>query len=94
MLLLDGFMSHQESKNEFPSFGEQGKNLTELVRKMMDDVAKGENLFVDDFEQQRRYDMCQVCEHFVSGPKRCKKCGCFMKNKVVFKASQCPVGKW
>ena len=93
MLLRDGFMSHQDS-NDFPSLGEQGKNLTELVRKMMADVANGEDLFVSDFEQQRRFDMCQVCEHFVSGQKRCKKCGCFMKNKVVFKASECPVGKW
>lgn len=89
-------MSHQTSKNEdnFPSLGEQGKNLAELVQKMMANVANGESLFVDEFEQQRRFDICQACEHFASAQKRCRKCGCFMKNKVTFKASKCPVGKW
>lgn len=96
MSLLDGSMSHPDSKNEnkFPSLGEQGKNLSELVQKIMSDVAEGQDLFASEFEQQRRYDMCQVCEHFVSSSKRCTKCGCFMKNKVVFNSSECPIGKW
>ena len=78
----------------FPSLGEQGKNLSDLVKKIMKDAVEGEELFASEFEQQRRFDICQVCEHFVSGPKRCRKCGCFMKNKVVFKSSSCPVNKW
>ena len=33
---------------------DQAKNLSELTQKILKDVADGDNLFVDDFEQQRR----------------------------------------
>ena len=89
-------MSHQDSKNDnqFPSLGEQGKNLSELVQKIISDASEGQDLFASEFEQQRRYDICQVCEYFVSRSNRCFKCGCFMKTKVTFNASECPVNKW
>ena len=81
-------------KDEFPSLPEQAGNLYDLFQKMAKDAIDGDSVFVDEFEQQRRYDMCQVCEHFASSAKRCKKCGCFMKAKVKLKSASCPVKKW
>jgi len=86
-------MSSQDS-NEMPSLPEQGLNLSKAVLDIIQETIKGNNLTVDDFEKQRRYDICQVCEYFFEPQSRCKKCGCFMKKKVEFTASKCPVGKW
>jgi len=90
MLLRDGIMS----QNEFPGLPEQAGNLYDLFQKITKDAVVGNDLFVSEFEQQRRYDMCQVCEHFSHAKKRCQKCGCFMSAKVKFKSASCPVNKW
>jgi len=90
MLLRDGIMS----QNEFPGLPEQAGNLYDLFQKITKDVIDGDSVFVGEFEQQRRYDMCQVCEHFSHAKKRCQKCGCFMSAKVKFKSASCPVNKW
>jgi len=79
---------------EFPSLPEQGRNFVNMLRDIGMDTLKGKELFVSDFEQQRRYDMCQACESFDRVRKRCKECGCFMKQKTAFSASECPLKKW
>ena len=84
----------ENNTNEFPSWMDQAKNLSELTQKILKDVAEGDNLFVDDFEQQRRLDICNACEYYHHHRSRCKKCGCYMKHKVTFKSSECPVEKW
>lgn len=83
-----------ENKEQFPSLSEQGKNLMDLIGQIASDGVIGKQIFASEFEQQRRYDICQVCEHFESRAKRCKKCGCFMKNKVTFQSAECPIKKW
>ena len=42
----------------------------------------------------KRFSMCQDCEHFISATNQCKKCGCFMKVKTKLTTASCPVGKW
>ena len=82
------------NKEEFPSLPEQGKNIADLLAKAIRDAVDGNELFASEFEQQRRYDICQVCEFFHTEQKRCKKCGCFLQNKVTFKSASCPIHKW
>ena len=79
---------------ELPSLGEQGKNLSDTLAKTMQAFVNGDELFVDDFERKRRYDICQACEHFIKKRKRCAKCGCFLQQKVKMKMSSCPIKKW
>lgn len=81
-------------KEEFPSLPEQGKNLMDLIGKIVSDGALGNGVFTSEFEQQRRYNICEVCEYFHAKSERCKQCGCYMKNKVTFQSASCPVKKW
>jgi recombinational DNA repair protein RecR len=82
------------NKEEFPSLPEQGKNIADLLAKAIRDAVEGNELFASEFEQQRRYNICEVCEHFSERQQRCKLCGCFLKNKVTFKSASCPIQKW
>lgn len=81
-------------EDQFPSLVQQGKNLLGLAKDIGSDAISGASVFVNDFEEQRRYDICQGCDSFDRMRKRCRECGCFMKKKVVFSAAKCPLGKW
>ena len=87
-------MSQNEEKKEMPGLAEQGRNLVDLMKDVGDDIFAGQNIFVDQFEQQRRYDMCQACPSFEHDRKRCRECGCFMMNKTALRAAKCPLKKW
>ena len=82
------------SDSEMPSLPEQGVNLSKAIFDIFQETLKGNDILVDKFESKRRYDICQVCEHFHNMQKRCKKCGCYMEKKVEFTASKCPIDKW
>lgn len=51
-------------------------------------------MFVVKDIAQKRYDICKTCSRFNTTLYICKECGCFMKAKVKFYDSFCPVGKW
>lgn len=51
-------------KEEFPSLPEQGKSLMDLIGQITSDGIMGKQVFATDFEQQRRYNICEVCEYF------------------------------
>jgi hypothetical protein len=87
-------MNSESNDNQMPSLPQQGINLTSTVADIIRETLQGNNLFASEFEQQRRYDICQVCEYFYAPQAKCKKCGCFMKKKVEFNATKCPIGKW
>ena len=55
------------------------------------DVAR--NGFVSESIQEERWNHCKGCT-FLTSNNRCRKCGCFMKLKVKFKKSKCPIGIW
>ena len=40
-----------------------------------------------------RMKICESCP-FMSGDKRCGKCGCFLPAKTRVKKSSCPIGRW
>ena len=43
---------------------------------------------------KERFAICQDCDFFFEPTASCKKCGCFMKVKVQFRKSECPIGLW
>lgn len=51
-----------------------------------------------DAERERRFAICQTCEHFDG--KACRQCGCPVVrekrfvSKLSWADSECPVGKW
>ena len=42
----------------------------------------------------KRWDICNSCEHFNKTTTQCGKCGCFMKLKHRIATVACPVDKW
>jgi hypothetical protein len=80
-----------EIKNELL---ERLKNLSETVTDSFGELAKGNNIFVEQQIQQTRMSTCQSCEDFNAKTTQCKKCGCFMSAKTRLKTASCPVGKW
>ena len=81
-------------KKDMPGLAEQGRNLVNLMKDVGDDIFAGQDIFVDQLEQQRRYDICQACPSFEHSRKRCRECGCFMMNKTALRAAKCPLKKW
>ena len=51
-----------------------------------------------DAERERRFAICQACEHFDG--KACRQCGCPVvrekrfASKLAWADSECPAGKW
>ena len=93
MLLRDGSMSRQD-KEQFPSIGEQSKGLVDLLKKTISDSMEGNPILVDEFERDRRLDICRACDSFQAKSQRCKECGCYMNHKTQFHAAECPLKKW
>lgn len=44
--------------------------------------------------QSERLDICGACPQFIKLTSQCKKCGCFMKQKVKLADAVCPLNKW
>ena len=86
----------EDQEEKFPSLKDQALSLGQTMAKSLEEIIQGNanELMVDDYEKQRRYNICEVCEHFVKHSKRCKKCGCYLKMKIQFKVSECPIKKW
>ncbi len=96
---MDNNKEHQPEINpdfekDFPSIQQQAKNATDLIANQVMELLDSGKLFADDFEKQRRMDICIACPHYTAIRKRCKACGCFLEHKVKFTASECPIGKW
>lgn len=43
---------------------------------------------------EKRLSICNECEEYDKGGKRCRKCGCFMEYKAKLRIVECPMGKW
>jgi len=41
-----------------------------------------------------RFEICKTCPELFKMTNQCKKCGCFMKLKVIMPKQSCPLGKW
>lgn len=79
-------------EKELPSALEMAKNLLSDGTKIIGNALKGNDTLVSEQERVDRWSICQGCEYLLKD--RCSQCGCFMKVKVAFKTSKCPIDKW
>ena len=49
---------------------------------------------VSSSKADERYSICLSCPELVRLTKQCKKCGCFMRVKVILEDASCPLDKW
>jgi hypothetical protein len=84
------------AEQEYPSLGEQGKNLAKFTFEVIKEAfANGhEKLFVSQEIQNQRLDICRECPYFDGKQGRCRHCGCFLAYKVRFSLESCPIEKW
>ena len=45
-------------------------------------------------EKSSRIAVCEGCEFFMTGDRRCSKCGCWVDAKAGFRTQRCPESKW
>ena len=69
MLLRGGSMS-QKDKEQFPSMGEQSKNLLDLLNNVIEQSMEGNPILVDQLERDRRFDICKACLLYTSPSPR------------------------
>jgi hypothetical protein len=43
---------------------------------------------------KNRISICSSCPELIKTTFQCKKCGCFMKQKVKLADASCPLNKW
>lgn len=80
------------SEESMPGVMELTKNLLRDGGNIIGNALKGNNTLVSDEVREKRWSMCQGCPFLQEN--RCSKCGCFMKVKVAFQTSKCPIDKW
>jgi hypothetical protein len=80
------------SSEELPSMMQMAKNLMSDGSKIIKNAVEGNKSLVDDDIRDKRWFTCQGCPRLQND--RCLECGCFMKIKVAFVTSVCPLGKW
>ena len=51
-------------------------------------------LLASKAERKRRLAVCRSCDYFIPKSKRCHKCGCHMKAKVLFQTAECKLDFW
>lgn len=73
----------------YPSLGKQVRNLGETAKQ----VIRNPKLASDELFQDRM-SICKACDWYDERQNRCRKCGCMLKGKARFEASQCPLKKW
>ena len=78
--------------NELPTAMEMAKNLMKDGSAIIKNVFSGNKTLVNDEERNRRWSICGDCPRLQND--RCLECGCFMKVKVAFQTSVCPLNKW
>lgn len=80
------------SNEELPTAVEMAKNLMKDGTAIIKNAFSGNKTLVDDEERIKRWSICTTCPRLQND--RCLECGCFMKVKVAFQTSKCPIGNW
>lgn len=47
-----------------------------------------------DEEVKNRSEACSICPSLNKEEYRCTECGCYLKYKIPWKTSTCPLDKW
>lgn len=58
------------------------------------DALKGGAEKVSEEYASKRLRVCNACPHLFKLTSQCKKCGCFVKEKVKYAKERCPDGRW
>lgn len=81
-------------EQQYPSVGKQASNIVNLIQDAISEVMKGNQLFVEPEEEERRLSICRACPFYSAEDVRCRQCGCFLKQKASLTASKCPLNYW
>ena len=79
-------------KEDLPSALEMAKDLARDASKIVKNAVSGNTTLVEPDVRDHRWTICKRCPRLQND--RCLECGCFMKVKVAFQTSVCPLGKW
>ena len=77
---------------EMPSAMDMAKNLMKDGSAILKNALSGNQTIADDEVREHRWAICQACPKLHND--RCTECGCFMKIKVAFTTTACPLEKW
>lgn len=77
---------------KLPGMLDMAKNLIRDGTSIASNALKGNATLVDDVIREQRWSTCESCPRLQND--RCLECGCFMKVKVAFVTSKCPLEKW
>lgn len=79
-------------KEDMPTAFEMAKNLMNDGRAVVKNAIAGNSTLVSEEVRTERWSICGGCPRLQND--RCLECGCFMKIKVAFQTSKCPLEKW
>lgn len=77
---------------KLPGMMDMAKNLMRDGTKIISNAIGGNKTLVSTSTRETRWSICQGCPKLLND--RCTECGCFMKVKVAFVSSKCPIEKW
>lgn len=68
--------------------------MIHTLKQIAKDVMEGKSIISEEELKAERLKICEPCEHFEKGLRRCSICHCFMDIKTKFVAAECPINKW
>jgi hypothetical protein len=77
---------------KLPGMLDMAKNLMRDGTNIVSNALIGNRTLVEDSLRETRWSICKNCPKLLND--RCTECGCFMKVKVAFVTSKCPLEKW
>ena len=80
--------------NDYPDFWTQVEGFKKFAESVNQGAKEGKGILVPEEVSKLRIEECERCDYFDKQQTRCRKCGCYMKVKVKFTNTACPIGKW
>ena len=80
--------------DDYPDFWEQIEGFKKFAESVDQGAKEGKGILVPEEVSKLRLEECGRCDYYDKQQNRCRKCGCYMKVKVKFVNTSCPVGKW
>ena len=80
--------------NDYPDFWEQIEGFKKFAESVDQGAKEGKGVLVPEEVSKLRLEECGRCDYYDKQQNRCRKCGCYMKVKVKFVNTSCPIGKW
>jgi len=77
-----------------PTMDEKAKNFVRSATSVIQSIMRGNDLFCKTEVREERQRICEACEYRDPNTNMCLTCGCALKFKIPFAASECPQQKW